>query len=266
MAAGAMLTAAFVWNQVHTSTWRAVVVLAFVPLEAVLVFAAAVRPVSKEGTQWHHRDLDELRTQLRVRTEVRIVNNPGKTSGGSCQHRWGRDVVVLDAGLFSHHEQLAVAAHEFGHTKQSPLVAPMLRAAQKVAAVALWVGLLPDAALTAMTGLTFGLILWLLLLYVGNRWVRVGAMVLAWGWWLWITKGPWVELAATAVLWVLWRLGVAYSKRVSEHHADEAARAVAGGPEALSAALARLSGSPLPWWRQAFSSHPVTLRRGANRG
>lgn len=265
MTVAAALTAAFVWNQVHHSTWRSVVVIAFVPLEAVLAFAAAIRPTAAEGVLWQHRDLDDLRTQLRVRTEVRIVSNHHKTSGGVCHHRLGRDVVVIDAGLFSHHEQLAVAAHEFGHTKQSPLVAPMLRAAQRVGAVALWVGLLPLDTLVTLAGLAVGVSLWLVLLYVRHRWVRVGSLVLAWGWWLWVARGSWSELGVTALVWLVWRLGVAHSQRVSEHHADEAADAVIGGPEALSAALARLSGAPLPSWRQVFSSHPATLRRGANR-
>jgi hypothetical protein len=265
MAVSGTALAGTLWALSHAGLWRALVVACLIPLELTLAFASMVRPVATEGAPWRHPDLAALKQVLKVRADVRIVEGERKTSGGRCQHRLGRDVVMIDARLFSHHEQLAVVAHEFGHTKQSPMVAPVLRCIESVLFAALWVWLLPSDVMIAGLGLMLGAALWMSLLYASRPWTRRAALVTAWGWWCWSVAESWPELCLAGVAWIVWRLAVTFSQRVSEHLADEAVAAVAEGPAALSAALARLSGSKTSRWRELMSSHPAQHRRGANR-
>jgi hypothetical protein len=253
-----------VWQLGQYSIWRGVLVGALIPLEATLTFAAMLQPKNSEGALWQHRDLDALRHQLRVRSDVRTAVRATGV-GGRCQQRWGRDVVVIDAGVFTHHEQLAVIAHEFGHTKQSPLTRPAVKAAETVLLTALWVGLLPSSLLTVTLGLLIGATLWVGLLYARRRVTRQIAIAAAWIWWLWQAREQVAVLAVAGGLWLAWKVAVAWSQRVAEHLADEAAIAVQAGPVALSSALTKLSGGPAPRWKTAFASHPPHHRRGANR-
>lgn len=228
--------------------------------ELLVAFAAATQPLIATGSVWADFTVDALKKALSVRGDVRWREAGAKTSGGWCRQRYGRDLVVVEIGVFSHDEALAVVAHELGHTKQSPMAGPLLSAGARITAAGWWMWSMRGAGLTTVLLTTaVGALAWACAVLVLRDRLRqvlvVGSLV-----WLGSTDfGVVVLLVAT---WTAWRLLAAWCDRVHERLADEAVTVLSGGPELLSRALARLGAGDPPWWRQAFLSHPPVSTRG----
>ncbi len=232
--------------------------------EVFVAFAAATQPLVTTGSVWSDVTVDALKKALSVRADVRWREAGQRTSGGWCRQRYGRDLVVVETGVFSRDEALAVVAHELGHTKQSPMAGPLLAAGARITVAGWWLWSMRAAGLeTALLTAVVGALAWLCAVLVVRDRVRlalVGAAV------LWLSS---VDLGVAALLlvsWVVWRVLWAWCDRVHERLADEAVRVLSGGEELLFSALSRLGAGNAPWWRQAFLSHPPTSARGAGGG
>ena len=231
--------------------------------ELLLAFTLATQPLIATGSTWADDDIDALKRALSVRAEVRWAQGRDKPTGGSCRQRYGRDLVVIDVDRFSNDQALAVAAHEFGHTKQSPLAAPLLEAGARIAVGAVWLwALRGDGWQQGMITGGVGVLMWIAAILIRTDTLRLGAVSVG------CIYLAWMDLCAGVVVcvaWVLWRLLAAMCDRVHERLADEAVRVIPHGDALLNEALRRLGGRDLPWWRQAFMSHPPVSTRGAGR-
>ncbi len=245
--------------------WRAVAFLGLVPVELAAVFASVTHPGGARGVPMAHPDIERLGRVLRVRADVR-ESPDAEMFGGTCHQRWGRDVIVVTTGDFSHHELLAVVAHEMGHTKQSAIAKAAWRPAKRMLWAAVWVWGLAGHWWWQAGGVVVGMALVAWLLFFSGVRLRVLAQLVAWGVWVWqLAPEPLWPLVAGAVTWFGLHLAQVAHSRVSELLADEAVRVLPRGPEALSSALARVEGPKGPWWRRALSTHPHPTSRGRHR-
>ncbi len=245
--------------------WRAIGLLMLVPFELAVVFAAVTRPGGATGAPLAHPDVEVLKRALRVRADVR-VSASAELFGGKCVQRWGRDVVVVAPGGFEHRELMAVVAHEFGHTKQSAVAKAVWVPAKRLTWSAVWLWGVQGSWLLQLGGVALGAALVAWLMFLSGLKLRFLGQVVAWAVWVTqLSEQPWGPLAAGVGVWVVLRLVEALHSRVSELLADEAVKAVAGGPEALSSALARVAGPQQPWWRRVWATHPHPQSRGAAR-